>query len=556
MRRGNALGSDKALAIEFDERRIDAIFAELDQCHLPGAAVGIAIGGTPVYRKGFGLANMELPVVLSPTIRMRIASTTKHFTSLAYMLLCEDGRAGIDDRIGTYLPELHPVTHKVTARQLMGNVSGLRDAHDICWRFSGTGRPISSASLLSLYRDMDDVNADPGTSWIYNNGGFLILSVAIERITGKSLEDVFRERIFEPVGMHDTMLRRWDTDFMPNSATLHMMNPPLDQVTLHMVNPAGDFEKSYLGTASAGEGGVVSTVHDMLRWLAHIDAPVVGSTGTWETMKAPQTLANGTSTGYGLGLVIARYRGIETLYHPGGWMGGNAQMLKVPAAGLDVVIMVNRHDVLGVMLAKKILDACLPGLDPVTAPSSHPLASGIFRSPTTGRVIQLRTSPTPWSKEAQQVASIDGTDTPVQPDYQGVLWPTGGLDFVKQSLTLIGDPAKPTSIRLSDFGNLDELVAVEPAKKINLRAVAGRYRSDATGTEATISETDDCSQLTMVGRFGSVVYELECLADGIWRAKSSRTVIPPSGLLSFDSDGGVVRFSSSQTRALPFRRCT
>src|SRR5437762_7756253 len=94
------------LDVAFDERKIDAIFAELNQCHLPGAAVGIAIGGKPVYRKGFGLARMELPVVLSPAIRMRIGSTTKHFAAFAYLLLCEEGKAGIDDPLGKYFPEL------------------------------------------------------------------------------------------------------------------------------------------------------------------------------------------------------------------------------------------------------------------------------------------------------------------------------------------------------------------------------------------------------------------------------------------------------------------
>src|SRR5262249_19681191 len=130
------------LSVSFQEEKIDAIFAEIDQCRLPGAAVGIAIGGRPVYRKGFGLASMELPVVLTPTIRMRIHFTTKHFTCLAYLLSCEDGKAGIDDPIGKFLPELHPVSRGVTMRQLMGHTGGLRDAHDINWQFSGIGRPV------------------------------------------------------------------------------------------------------------------------------------------------------------------------------------------------------------------------------------------------------------------------------------------------------------------------------------------------------------------------------------------------------------------------------
>jgi D-aminopeptidase len=526
--------SDNTLAVEFDEKQIDAIFAALDQCHLPGAAVGIAIRGKPVYRKSFGVANMELPVALSPAIRMRIGSTTKHFASLAYLLLCEEGKAGIDDPAGTYLPELHPVTHGVTMRQLMGHLSGLRDAHDIVFQFSGTGRPVSSADLLALYRDIDDVNAAPGTTWIYNNGTYLMLSAAIERITGQPLEDVLRERVFEPVGMYDTMLRRFDTDFVPNSATLHM------------TNLAGGFEKSYLGTALAGEAGMVSTVDDMLRWLAHMDAPVVGAPTTWDAMKAPQILANGASTGYGLGLITNLYRGIKTQWHGGGVWGGNSQMLRVPAAGLDIVIMVNRHDVLGIVLGNKVLDACLPGLNPIRDASDGPRATGTFRSPTTGRVIQL------FAKEGEQITSIDGFDYPVVADEDGVLCPIPQLSMFKQAVTLLGDRAKPASIRFSDFGNLDELIAVRPTQKTSLRAIEGHYRSETTGTAATISEVDDGPRLSMVGRFGSVVYPLQCLADGIWRAKPVSQVL--GGILSFDGDGGAFRFTTQRTRALAFRR--
>jgi D-aminopeptidase len=98
--------STPSMVVEFDEAKIDEIFSELNQCHAPGAAVGIAVAGRPVYRKGFGLANIELPVVLSPTVRLRIGSVSKHFTCFAYMLLCERGLAGIDDAVGRFFPEV------------------------------------------------------------------------------------------------------------------------------------------------------------------------------------------------------------------------------------------------------------------------------------------------------------------------------------------------------------------------------------------------------------------------------------------------------------------
>jgi CubicO group peptidase (beta-lactamase class C family) len=188
-------------SLTFSESTIDALLAEVDQCSLPGAAIGIAIGGKPVYRKGFGLASLELPAVLSPSIRMRIYSITRHFTCLAYVLLCEDGKAGIDDPIGKHLPELHPVARDVSVRHLMTNTSGLRDAEDILWQFNGTGRNVTVAELLSLYRDIDDMNFPPGTQWTYNNGGFVLLTAAVERIAGMSMEEILRHPpYFRPGG--------------------------------------------------------------------------------------------------------------------------------------------------------------------------------------------------------------------------------------------------------------------------------------------------------------------------------------------------------------------
>jgi CubicO group peptidase (beta-lactamase class C family) len=466
---------------------------------------------------------------------MRIGSITKHFTALTFLLLCEDGEAQLDGPIGAYLPELHAVARGVTARQLLGHVSGLRDAFDLSLQFSGPGKSVSSAALLAFYHDLDDTNAAPGTTWSYNNGGYLLLSAAIEKIAGRKLEDIMRERIFEPLGMHNTLLRRWDTDFVSNSAALHM------------ADSGGGFERSYLGMALGGEGGVVSTVDDMLLWLTHMDAPTVGGVSTWEAIKTPQWLANGTSTGYGLGLISERHRKVDVISHAGGVMGGNAQIVKVPSAGLDVVVMVNRQDVSAALLTNRILAACIPGLSPLENASQVSFATGTFRSPTTDRVIQL------YGKDGQQIAAIDGVDLPVVASEDGALRPLPPFSFIKQSLTLTGSPLQPSSIRFCDFGNDDELCAQELMSGVEQRSIAGRYRSERTGTEAIIAEADGGLRLVTTGRYGSASYQLESLADSLWRAKSN-TQVPTDGILIADHSRKAVHFSTPRTRALEFRR--
>lgn len=524
-----------SLAVSFDERTVDAIFAPFDQCRLPGVGAGIAIQGRPVYRRGFGLANAELPLALSPTTRMRIASITKHFTALAYLLLCEEGRANLDDEVGRYLGELRPLVRRLTWRQLMGHIGGLRDAFDICWQFSGVGPAVTSSELLEFYTEIDDVDAEPGAAWIYNSGGYLLLTFAIERITGKPLEDVLRERIFERVGMHDTLLRRWDTDFVSNSAALHALDA------------AGNFVKGSLGAAMSGEAGMVSTIDDLLRWLAHMDQPVIGSAQSWQTLTTSQTLANGTPTGYGLGLVIADYRGVQTISHIGGALGGSAQLLKVPAAGLDIIVLSNRQDLLAMPLAYQVVDACLPHSLSVLPEADAGVATGTFVSGETGRVVQL------FEKDGRQAAAIDGHEWPCV-RHESTLRSLPIWNYLKHSAQLIGDSRQPHALRFNDFGNVDDLSCVGPSADDQSESIVGAYRCPAADVSVRISKVTGGNRMQTRGRFGTATYELECVAERIWRAFPSKSAPWWGGMLSFDASSAGFRFTSDRTRRLPFRR--
>jgi hypothetical protein len=469
------------------------------------------------------------------------------------MLLCEDGRATVDDPIGKYLPELNPVTHKVTMRQLMGNNSCLRDAVDICQQFSGTERGrITTSDLMSFYRESAETNFAPGVMNIYNNGGWIILSEVIERIAERSLERFLWERVFEPVGMYDTLLLRWDAEYVSNSADSHGLNL------------AGKFERTEPvgGLDIAAAGMIVSTADDMLRWLAHMDAPTVGTAKTWELMKTPQ-IVSGVSTDYGLGLSNEQRRSVRMIHHSGGGYGSTTQMIKVPDAGLDVIVMCNWTDhqsrlgINAVGFAERILEACLPSLEPEEPRHEGPFPEGVFRSPRTGRAAQcLRTEISYLGREKVPAVALDGHWLAFAPDSKGVLRACNG-ELPGVTLTPVGPIDNPSSLRLTDFGIYDELVRVSITveAKAAIASIVGRYRSDETGTDASIIETDTGPRLKATGRFGSTEHSLEYLADGVWRNRVlNRWILPPWGFLLFAADDSAFGFYNSLTRNVRFRR--
>lgn len=516
----------------FDEAKIDAILAPLNQCHKPGAAVAIAIGGVPVYRKGFGLANLELPALLTAGMRMRIGSTTKHFTCLAYLLLCEEGKASLDDPIERHVPEIHPVAHGITVRQLMGHTSGLRDVFGMSMMLHGPGVRVTDQQLLEYYRTLDDVEFAPGTAWSYNNGGYVLLTAAIERLAGQPLDEVLRTRIFEPLGMNDTMLRRWDTDFVPNSATLHMVNAQVQ------------YTRDYMGLELTGAGGLVSTMDDMLVWLKHMDAPTVGSAQTWQALREPHRLANGHSTGYGLGLMTGTYRGVEAIMHGGTVMGGSSQMLKVPSAGLDISIAVNRADANASLIADQILDVLVDGLQPLPERLNVEAVEGVYVSATSGRVVELS------ALGGMQLLSFDGAPgLPVEMGHDGVLRLPAMLRYLQWTFKPEGD-----SGRLVEFGNEDVMSRIVVDREASIAPHVGTYRADSVHTRADLTAAGNGARLVLDGRHGSAAYDLEPVTARIWRARPLGPFAALSGIVAFDEEGAELLLTAGRTQRLRFAR--
>jgi hypothetical protein len=233
--------------------------------------------------------------------------------------------------------------------------------------------------------------------------------------------------------------------------------------------------------------------------------------------------------------------------HSGGVMGGNCQMLKIPEAGLDIVIILNRSDVLGVTLAERILDMCLGNLEAVAPASKAVLRQGIFHSPGRHRVVELAI------RDDRQSVSIDGFDLPMAPDDGGTLWPKGVNPQKHQSICFTDRSAAPKKIQLMEFGNAVELVRVaEPDS--SAQAPLGQYKCAAAGVTVEIARRAHRIEIRTSGGIGSAVYDLTPLGKNLWRAKHSSATFPPGGVLCFDPDGAGFHFSSFRTRGVRFER--
>jgi D-aminopeptidase len=347
----------KSIAFLSLERRIDAMFARYTRPGSPGAVVALMQGGEVEICKGYGLASIEHGVPITPQTRFRIASVSKQFTVTTALLLAADGKLKLSDSPHKYLRELKPLP--VTIDQMMRNASGLPDFLELL-RLGGHGldRPARAADFLAAAARNGHLNFAPGSRFLYSNTNFLLLGMIIERLTRQKLGAVMEERIFKPLGMTSTMLAAEIDTVIPNLATGYL----------------GDDKTGFRRAAHAypqgGEGGLTSSVEDLLIWSRHYDNPVLGKTLPSQ-LAAVAPLTGGHANHYRRGVGIGELRGLETIGHGGLWPGFRTEFLRVPAAGLTVVVIANLATIDPWRLAHAIAADALAGdrrLKPAQAP--------------------------------------------------------------------------------------------------------------------------------------------------------------------------------------------
>ena len=310
--------------------RIDSVFSDIDRTTSPGCAAAVYRDGKIVYARGYGMANLEHGIAISPRSVFDIGSTSKQFTAAAIALLAQDGKLSIDDDVRRFVPELPSYQRPVTLRHLLNHTSGIRDYLTLMsLRGENFDGVTTDDDALALILRQKATNFEPGSEFLYSNSGYFLLSVVVERVSGKSLARFAQERMFAPLGMAHTHFHDDHTLVTPLRATGYS---PL---------PGGGFRIDMSGFEQTGDGAVYTTVEDLLRWDANFFEPAVGGRRLLDDLHTQGKLNDGKTLPYALGLFVDTYRGARRVRHGGAWAGYRADLLRFPAFHTSVAALCN-----------------------------------------------------------------------------------------------------------------------------------------------------------------------------------------------------------------------
>ena len=336
-----ALPADVAAAI-------DRVMEKAIEGPLPGASLAIAVKNTLVYSKGYGEADLENHVPVTPSTAFRTASVAKPLTATAVVQLARAGKLDLDAPIRQYCqawPEKHPI---ITARQLLGHLAGVRH-YAKRGESSGTTTYFSIEEALALFKN-DPLLHEPGSKYSYTTYGYTVLGCAIEGASGLSYVDYMTRHVFEPAGMTRT---RQDFHYfvIPNRARGYMV---MDQRTYDSLPPSAQAiaQPGVVYNANLHDtsmkvpgGGLVSTAEDLVRFGIAINTGALLPKDAVEEMWKEQATTSGTATGYGLGWgVTPAQEGIRRLTHSGNQAGAATVLHVIPEEGVTIALMTNLED--------------------------------------------------------------------------------------------------------------------------------------------------------------------------------------------------------------------
>ncbi len=330
-------------------KKVDQLFATWDKPESPGAAIAVIKDGAVIYKRGYGSANLEYNVPITPQTVFHVASVSKQFTAFAIALLANQGKLSLDDDIRKHLPELSDFGKKITIRQLIHHTSGLRDQWTLLgmagWRLDDV---ITKEHILKMVRHQKELNFDPGAENLYSNTGYTLLAVIVERVSGQSFRDYTEANIFKPLGMTTTHFHDDHERIVKNRAYSYTS-----------AGAGRGFKAAPLNYANVGATSLFTTAEDLARWVLNFENTKIGGSDVIKQMQQQGVLNSGKQIGYAFGLSIGPYRGLNTVGHAGGDAAYRSFAFWFPDQRFGVVVLSNFGSLNPQQMAMRIADLYL-----------------------------------------------------------------------------------------------------------------------------------------------------------------------------------------------------
>ncbi len=469
-----------AQAADVPTDAVDKIFAPWDKTTSPGMVVAVIRDGETIFQRGYGMANLEHDVPISPDTVFYIASTSKQFTAACVALLVRQGKISLDDEVRKHVPELPDYGHPLTIRQLVHHTAGTRDYLALAGIGGKTTWGLTLDDAIASIVRQRELNFTPGDEFSYSNSGYALMAEIVKRASGKSLREFSHEFIFKPLGMEHSVFRDDNTLIIRHRATGYDA-------------AGGRFRTNDAGIESVGSGNLWTTVGDLAKWDRNFYDELLGKGLTQELLTSGK-LNDGQRLNYAFGLFVDEHRGLQRVQHGGAFAGFRTEMVRFPDERLTVICLSNLGSVSPTALANRVAELYLADrmkaeekpaevADAKLPPEQLSAAAGKYRDPRDGMIWPFDVSGgalklsrfVPWGVKLE---ALDGQRYRTSGDFAGMefefLPPS---ESAQRRVRVLTKDAAPQV--------LEAVTSVELSAE-KLAEYAGTYRSDEADTTVTL----------------------------------------------------------------------
>ena len=342
-----------AAAAGDESAAVNKLFKEWDKPSSPGCAVAVMKDGRIVFERGYGMADLNHDVKVTPATVFYVGSIAKQFTATAILLLAQEGKLSLDDSIRKYVPEVPDFGVPVTLRQMLHHTSGIRDYEQLLW-FNGwrldSPDLLTDGDILGIVSRQKELNFPPGTDYAYSNTNYMLLAQVVSHVSGEPFEQFTKARIFEPLGMAHTHFRSDHGEIVKNLADAYEKG---DDGAFHLSLPNYD---------TVGATDLLTTVEDLAHWDENFYTAKVGGQQLVNSLQEPGRLNDGTRLAYAEGLFVSPPGGLKIAETgDAGDAGYSANVSRFPDYHLSIATLCNNRPIDSNDLSHRVADVYLAG---------------------------------------------------------------------------------------------------------------------------------------------------------------------------------------------------